>query len=103
MISSLREAPLPRLNSLPAALSAEGALCIELQEGIPVIRASSSVQSRIENLLGRQQESGLSESESEELDRYEEIDDYLSFLNRVARNFYEAQQINATCATRISD
>jgi hypothetical protein len=88
--------PVPRLNSLPATLPAEGALCIELHEGIPVIRASSTVQSRIENLLVRQRESGLSEIESEELDRYEEIDDYLSFLNRIARNFYEAQHTDGS-------
>lgn len=84
--------PLPRLSSLPGTLPAEGALCIELQEGIPVIRASVSVQNRIETLLTRQQESELSATEAEELDRYEEIDDYLSFLNRIARNFYESEQ-----------
>jgi len=88
--------PPPRLNSLPGTLPTEGALCIELQEGIPVIRASSSVQKRIETLLIRQRESGLSESETEELDRYEEIDDYLSFLNRIARNCYEAEQTDGT-------
>ncbi len=31
--------PFPRLRSLPATLSLEGAVCIELEEGIPVFRA----------------------------------------------------------------
>jgi hypothetical protein len=84
--------PLPRLRSLPVTLPLEGAIRIELQEGIPVFRASSSVQDRIETLLRKQQESGLMVEEAEELDRYEEIDDYLSFLNRVVRNLLQAQQ-----------
>jgi hypothetical protein len=82
----------PRLRSLPVTLPVEGAIRIELQEGIPVFRASSSVQDRIETLLRKQQESGLMVEEAEELDRYEEIDDYLSFLNRVVRNLLQAQQ-----------
>lgn len=80
--------PLPKLHSLPDTLPMEGALRIELQEGIPIIRASSYVQNQIETLLRKQQETGLSEKETEEFDRYEEIDDYLSFLNRIVRNLY---------------
>jgi hypothetical protein len=36
--------------------------------------------------LRKQQSSQLSREEEQELDRYEEIDDYLSFLNRTVRN-----------------
>jgi hypothetical protein len=39
-------------------------------------------------LLHQQQEGSLSEQEQEELESYEEIDDYLSFLNRITRNLY---------------
>lgn len=59
-----------------------------MYQGIPVIKASSHVQDRIESLIDKNKESGLSETETEELDRYEEMDDFLSFLNRVIRNLY---------------
>lgn len=76
----------PKLNSLPTTLPIEGAVRIDLEEGIPVFRASSTVQSRIEELLTKQQKSPLSAEEEKELDCYEEIDDYLSFVNRTIRN-----------------
>ncbi|ABW30807.1 hypothetical protein [Acaryochloris marina] len=75
----------PKLDHLPETLP-EGAVCIELEEGIPVFRASSSVQAHIESLLTKQQTTTLSAAEEQELDRYEEIDDYLSFVNRTLRN-----------------
>jgi uncharacterized protein YnzC (UPF0291/DUF896 family) len=50
------------------------------------------VQKRIATLLRKQQESKLSAEETEELKGYEEIDDYLSFLNRVVRNLLQGQQ-----------
>ena len=70
----------------------EGAIRIELQEGVPVLRASRTVQDRVETLLRKQQEGELTEEEAEELDRYEEIDDYLSFLNRVIRNLLQSPE-----------
>jgi len=78
--------PFPRLQALPVTLPIEGAVRIEIEEGIPILKASNSVQTRIEELLQKNQDVGLTAKESEELDRYEEIDDYLSFLNRVVRN-----------------
>jgi len=87
---------LPRLRSLPVTLPVEGAIRIELEEGIPILRASSSVQDRIEMLLRKQRESRLSIEEAEEFDRYEEIDDYLSFLNRIVRNLFQARQTRET-------
>jgi hypothetical protein len=47
-----------------------------------VFWASSAVQERIEALLEKQVDGGLSEVEVEELACYGEIDDYLSFVNR---------------------
>lgn len=83
---------IPRLRGLPASLPVEGAIRIELEEGIPVLRASTSVQDRVETLLRKERESRLSREEAEEFDRYEEIDDYLSFLNRLVRNLFHARQ-----------
>ena len=83
--------PLPRLRALPAMLPLEGAVRIELEEGVPVFRASSLIQARIEELLLKEREGGLTAEEKEELDRYEEIDDYLSFINRMSRNLIQTQ------------
>ena len=83
---------IPKLRSLPVSLPLEGAIRIELQEGVPILRASSSVQERIDKLLLKERESGLSAQEAEEFDRYEEIDDYLSFLNRLVRNLFQGEQ-----------
>lgn len=84
--------PIPKLRRLPTTLPLDGAVRIELQEGVPILRASASVQERIEVLLRRQQEGGLTKEEKEELDRYEEMDDYLSFVNRVVRNLLQTQR-----------
>lgn len=81
--------PLPQLRKLPALLPLEGAVRIELEEGVPVFRASAVIQDRIETLVMRQCSGELSQDEEEELDRYEEIDDYLSFVNRMIRNLTE--------------
>jgi hypothetical protein len=77
---------LPKLHSLPSNLPIEGAVRIELEEGIPIIRVSGIILDRIEQLLRKQQDIALSPEEEQELDSYEEIDDYLSFVNRTMRN-----------------
>jgi hypothetical protein len=87
---------LPKLRSFPESLPLDGAIGIEFVEGIPIFRASSVVQTRIEALLAKQQDSNLSQKEEEELDCYEEIDDYLSFVNRTVRNMSIPQ--SAGCA-----
>jgi len=76
----------PKLHHLPKMLPIAGAIRIELEEGIPIFRASSLVQNQIETLLTKQQATALGPEEEQELDRYEEIDDYLSFVNRSLRN-----------------
>ena len=73
----------PRRHQLPTTLPVEGAVRIEIEEGVPIFRASSTVQSRIEALLSKQGSAKLTAEEEKELDSYEEIDDYLSFLNRL--------------------
>jgi hypothetical protein len=83
---------IPRLRSLPVSLPLEGAIRIELEEGVPILRASSSVQERVNKLLLKERESGLLVQETEEFDRYEEIDDYLSLLNRLVRNLFQEKQ-----------
>ncbi|MEH2268022.1 MAG: hypothetical protein V7K68_06245 [Nostoc sp.] len=46
-----------------------GAVRIDLEEGISVFRASTTVQSRIEELLAKQQSTQLSAEEEKELER----------------------------------
>jgi hypothetical protein len=79
---------LPLLNHLPASLPLEGSVRLELVEGIPIFRASTQVQSRIETLLEQQKQVGLKAEEENELNHYEELDDYLSLVNRTVRNIY---------------
>ena len=85
--------PLLNIQRLPDKLAEEGALNLELYQGVPVIKTSLRVQNRIESLVDKHKESGLSQTETEELDRYEEIDDFLSFLNRVIRNLYSGKTL----------
>jgi len=84
--------PLPKLHHLPASLPLDGAVRLALQNGLPVLRASTAVQRRIAALLRKQQGTALSPAEADELDRYEEIDDYLSFLNRIVRDLLQSPQ-----------
>ena len=84
--------PLPKLQHLPASLPLDGAVRLELQNGLPVLRASTAVQRRSTSLLRKQQETAPSLEETDELDRCEEIDDYLSFLNRIVRDLLQSQQ-----------
>jgi uncharacterized protein YnzC (UPF0291/DUF896 family) len=75
-----------KLEHLPNSLPLEGAVRIELVEGIPIFRASRQVIERIGTLLTKQKESTLTSEEENELDEYEELDDYLSLVNRIIRN-----------------
>lgn len=77
---------LPRLKALPQSLPLERAVRIELQEGVPIFRASSLIQNRVEELLYKQRDSKLTANEDQELSLYEELDDYLSYANRIMRN-----------------
>jgi len=79
---------LPKLKKLRDTLPIEGAVRIELVEGIPIFRASTAVKNRIEELLEKQQNLPLNPEEDQELNLYEEIDDYLSFVNRTVRNLF---------------
>lgn len=82
----------PILQSLPVSLPREGAIALELEQGVLIFRVTSSVQKRIESLLDKQREIALTADEEQELQQYEEVDDYLSFLNRLTRNLSLAQQ-----------
>lgn len=75
-----------KLSHLPNSLPLDGAVRIELVEGVPIFRSSSLVQGRIEALLTKQKKFALTCDEERELDEYEELDDYLSLVNRTIGN-----------------
>ncbi|OLT59022.1 hypothetical protein [Moorena bouillonii] len=75
-----------KIENLPRSLPLDGAVSIELVEGVQIFRASSLVIERIERLLTKQKEAALTDEEEKELDGYEELDDYLSLVNRIIRN-----------------
>jgi hypothetical protein len=91
MQSNLIQA-LPTLRDLPISLPREGAINIEFEQGLPILRIARTGQERIESLLQKQREFSLTPNEEFELQKYEEVDDYLSYLNRLIRNPAFAQQ-----------
>ncbi len=76
---------------MPVSLPRGNAVEIELEAGVMIFRASEIAQGRIEDLLLKQKESRIDEAEETELQQYEKIDDYLSFLNRLTRNLAQVQ------------
>ena len=74
------------LTSLPDLLPRENAVVLELQEGTIIFRASSAVNLRIEDLVEKEKTGGLTPDEKKELDGFEEVDYYLSHVNRLIRN-----------------
>lgn len=74
------------LHSLPQTLPQNRGVELSLQDGILIFRASSEVRDRVHELVEKEKVSGLSADEKQELDAYEEIDDYLSSVNRLIRN-----------------
>jgi len=77
---------LPKIRNLPKSLPMESAVRIELSEGIPVFKASLTIQNRIEDLLFKQRENSVTADEEKELLLYEELNDYLTFANLLMQN-----------------
>lgn len=83
---------MPTLHGLPISLPRDGAVQLEFEQGVLIFRVSQAVQDRIEALLSKQSTAGLSQAEAEELAQYEDIDDYLSFTNRLLRNLKQTNE-----------
>ncbi|CAN1209908.1 hypothetical protein TUMEXPCC7403_06760 [Tumidithrix helvetica PCC 7403] len=84
------------ITALSKNIPLDGAIALELQDGIMIFRASHNIQERIENLLDKREETPLTETEEQELDDYAAIDDYLSFVNRMIRNNFILESTNKT-------
>jgi len=88
-MSQALEHQIPKLQGLPPTLPRDGAVQLELEEGVLIFRVSDAVQNRIESLVNKERDASLSADEAQELEQYEAIDDYLSFTNRILRNLGE--------------
>jgi len=86
--------PIPKLETIPSSFPTEGALSLEIREGIPIIRSSSIIQNKIDRLINKQKEYGLSPDETDEFDYFEQIDDYISLVNRITRNIFLEKDSN---------
>lgn len=74
-------------RELPTILREEGAINLALEEGVLILRAGPVLQKRMAELLDLQNAYGLTPAQTEELWQYEKLDDYLSLLNRLARQY----------------
>lgn len=63
----------------------DGAISVESEEGSLVLRASEKTQSRYEELMKRQNAGTITEAERDEYSAICQLDDALSWLNRLAR------------------
>jgi uncharacterized protein YnzC (UPF0291/DUF896 family) len=85
---------IPKLKSLPETLLRDGAVHLELEQGIVIFRASAIVKERINELLDKQKIGQLTAAEARELLEYEEVDDYLSHVNRLIRNLSQSSGVD---------
>lgn len=85
---------IPKLENLTQTIQKENAVRLELEQGVVIFRASKEIQQRIEDLLEKHKADSLTAAESEELEAYGEIDDYLSHVNRLIRNSFETSEVN---------
>ena len=85
---------IPKLKNLPRLMPKENAVRLELEQDVVIFRASKEVQERIEDLLEKNKSHSLTAKETEELEAYGEIDDYLSHVNRLIRNSFETSEVS---------
>ncbi|HRH41537.1 MAG TPA: hypothetical protein PKY82_07840 [Pyrinomonadaceae bacterium] len=72
----------------------ENSVRLEIEQGVVIFRASKEMQTRIEHLLEKNKSDSLTKNEEIELSAYEEIDDYLSHVNRLIRNSTQNSGVN---------
>lgn len=80
------EIAVPKIHALPSAMEPDSAVRVELREGALVFKTSEQMCEQIDLLLTKEKQGKLTADEKSELDHFEEVDDYLSFLNRLTRN-----------------
>ncbi len=76
--------PVPTLRHLPASLPLDGAVRLELQDGVPVLRASTAVRRRMTTLLRKQKHGTLPPSKMTELHDYPDHQDFRAAITKSA-------------------
>ena len=76
------------LHRLPNSLPSEGSIGIELVKGLLVFRISTKIQARIETLIAEKTESALTSEEETELAQYQELVDYLNWVNETIKKAF---------------
>ena len=89
--------PVVKLHRLPSSLPGEGGIRLELQEDVPILKASPSVQERIEHLLRKQQEHSLSAPEQDELESYDSMFKVLRQYSPTTLSFLRRQESCRHC------
>ncbi len=84
------------LENLPKDLLKDTAIRLEIEEGVLIFRATEKIQTGIAEQMEKEKNKSLSANEIEEQDAYEEIDDYLSYVNRIIRNSAMNSEVNIT-------
>lgn len=79
---------------MPKNLLKDNAIRLEIEQGVLIFRATEKIQNRIAELVEKEKTLALTAKETEELDAYEEIDDYLSYINRFIRNSAMTSEVN---------
>ena len=72
---------------LPNSLPSEGSIGIELVKGLLVF-PSTTIQERIETLIGQKTESALTSKEATELEQYQELVDHLNLVNQTIKKAF---------------
>lgn len=77
---------LPKLKNGVKKLINDQSVNLKIEQGVVIFRASKEMQTRIEDLLEKVKTDSLTAAEEKELTIYQELDDYLSHVNRLIRN-----------------
>lgn len=85
---------LPKLRNVSKDLINDQAVNLKIEQGVVIFRASNEMQNRIGDLLEKVKTDSLNPKEAKELKTYEEIDDYLSHVNRLIRNSTENSEVS---------
>lgn len=77
---------IPKLKNGVKKLINDQSVNLKIEQSVVIFRASKEMQTRIEDLLEKVNADSLTAAEEKELKTYQELDDYLSHVNRLIRN-----------------
>jgi len=93
-METLFELDLPEASHDIASQLPDGAVTVEVTEGVWILRASQKLQSRFEDLLEKKKVGQQTEEEQREFDAICGLDRLLSGFNRLSRKLKSEQLAN---------